>query len=237
MALHLPERWLSDECVSAALGAPVPARPRTAAAPRGIGIPLFRNVAVDRFLARAHPAFPLVFFGPIVLALTVTAHHAGRASREVAAFAAGWLLLSFVEYVVHRFWFHHPASPSREGRIGAFLAHGYHHRYPLDATRLVLPPMVTLPLAVPTFLIAHLAFGSLGDVGFAGLVTGYIAYDSLHYLTHHSRARRGPLGWLRRYHLLHHNDRVPGRFGVSSPLWDLVLGTYLPATKRLSPHR
>lgn len=225
--MQIPERWLTQECVSAALGEPM----------RGVGIPVFRNGLIDRLLARAHPLFPLAFFGPVVALAVLAAHTAlgsGQLLREVAAFAAGWLLLSLIEYLLHRFFFHRRAPSSREGRIEAFLAHGYHHQYPLDVTRLVLPPMVTVPLAVPVFALAHLALGPLGDMGFAGLVTGYIAYDTIHYLTHHTHAKRGPMAWLRRYHMLHHHDRVPGRYGVSSPLWDLVFGTYVPLKPRSS---
>jgi dihydroceramide fatty acyl 2-hydroxylase len=220
--VHMPERWLTQECVGAALGQPM----------RGVGIALFRNGTVDRLLARAHPIFPLAFFGPIVAIVVLATHRRGYVVLEVAAFAAGWLLLSLVEYLLHRFYFHRRTPSSREGRIDAFLAHGYHHQYPRDATRLVLPPMVTVPIAVPVFLLSHFALGHAGDMGFAGLVSGYIAYDSIHYLAHHTHAKRGPIGWLRRYHLLHHHDPGPGRFGVSSPLWDLVFGTYAPLKAR-----
>jgi sterol desaturase/sphingolipid hydroxylase (fatty acid hydroxylase superfamily) len=220
--MHIPERWLTQECVSAALG-----QPR-----RGVGIPLFRNGVIDRFFARAHPLFPLAFFGPVVGVVVLAAHRRGHVAREVAAFAAGWLFLSLVEYLLHRFYFHRPMPSSREGRIDAFLAHGYHHQYPSDVTRLVLPPMVTVPLAFPVFAVFHLALGLAGDVAFAGLVTGYIAYDTIHYVTHHTHVKRGPVAWLRRYHMLHHHDRVPGRYGVSSPLWDLVFGTYAPPKRQ-----
>lgn len=216
--MHIPERWLTQECVSAALGEPK----------RGAGIPVFRNGVVDRLLARAHPMFPLAFFGPVVVVVAVAAHRSGHLVREAAAFGAGWLTLSLVEYLLHRYYFHRTPAPSREGRIEAFLAHGYHHQYPQDVTRLVLPPLATVPIAVPVFLLAHLALGLTGDMAFAGLVTGYIAYDTLHYVTHHTHAKRGPFAWLRRYHMLHHHDRVPGRYGVSSPLWDFVFRTYAP---------
>jgi sterol desaturase/sphingolipid hydroxylase (fatty acid hydroxylase superfamily) len=32
-------------------------------------------------------------------------------------------------------------------------------------------------------------------------------------------------GWLKRYHMVHHNTGENARWGVSSPLWDLVFGT------------
>lgn len=225
--MHIPERWLTQECLSAAFGKPI----------RGVGIPVFRNGVIDRVFARAHPIFPLAFYGPIVVFLVSAAHQSGYVWREIGAFAAGWLLLSLVEYLLHRFYFHRNPPSSREGRIEAFLAHGYHHQYPQDVTRLVLPPLATIPLAIPLFFLAHFTLGPLGDVAFAGLVTGYVAYDSLHYVTHHTRAKRGPFAWLRRYHMLHHHDRVPGRYGVSSPLWDFVFKTYAPVKSRSAAAR
>jgi sterol desaturase/sphingolipid hydroxylase (fatty acid hydroxylase superfamily) len=51
-----------------------------------------------------------------------------------------------------------------------------------------------------------------------------LAYDMLHYATHHIPMRRGVWKTLRRHHY-----RTPEqRFGVSSPLWDVVFGTQPP---------
>ncbi len=67
------------------------------------------------------------------------------------------------------------------------------------------------------------------DAGYGGFVAGYIAYDSMHYVVHHTKRKTGVIGWLRRYHLMHHHDDVPGRYGVSNPLWDIILGTFRDA--------
>ena len=66
----------------------------------------------------------------------------------------------------------------------------------------------------------------------SGTVTGYIAYDWIHYYTHHFSPKNRVGRWLKRYHLLHHFDEHHGtkRFGVSNPLWDLVFGTYRPVS-------
>jgi sterol desaturase/sphingolipid hydroxylase (fatty acid hydroxylase superfamily) len=70
---------------------------------------------------------------------------------------------------------------------------------------------------------------------FAGTALGYLAYDYIHFYTHHARPRHAVGRWLRRYHLLHHHDQEEARFGVSSPLWDLVFGTYRPLRSAASP--
>jgi sterol desaturase/sphingolipid hydroxylase (fatty acid hydroxylase superfamily) len=47
-----------------------------------------------------------------------------------------------------------------------------------------------------------------------------------HYATHHFPMRRGILKFLKRYHMQHHYKTPDQRFGVSSPLWDVVFGTF-----------
>jgi len=210
------DRWLSTDCICAALGAPK----------RGIGIAIFRNKFIDRCLARAHPAFPAVFFVPTVSALMTRHHQNGLFKVEALLCSVGILIFTFIEYAVHRWLFHRKVPASVQGKVQSFLMHGYHHHYPMDPTRLVLPPLVTLPLALAVFSVLVGALGPPGNYIFAGITLGYVCYDSLHYCSHHSRTKRGPLAWLRRYHALHHRSAQPNRFGVSSPLWDRVFGTY-----------
>jgi sterol desaturase/sphingolipid hydroxylase (fatty acid hydroxylase superfamily) len=63
------------------------------------------------------------------------------------------------------------------------------------------------------------------DPLFAGFILGYLAYDLIHYATHHFMMRKGALKFLKRYHMQHHYKTPDRRFGVSSPLWDMVFGT------------
>ena len=60
---------------------------------------------------------------------------------------------------------------------------------------------------------------------FAGLVIGYVAYDLTHYATHHFKVRWAVFQYIRRYHLHHHTQTPEKRFGVTSPVWDIVFGT------------
>ncbi|MES1178523.1 MAG: sterol desaturase family protein [Myxococcales bacterium] len=215
----LHERWLSDVCVRAALGEP----------PRQRSIQVFRNAFMDRWLGRAHPAVPALLFSPLIVGALLYA--SGRVSiwGLIGAFLGGLLGLTLLEYVLHRFVLHRPVGADRASRIAAFLHHGYHHIYPSDEGRLVLPPMVTVPFA----LIVIAAYGLLLPVGvaaaaFAGTALGYVGYDSMHWWLHHGRAQSRVGRWLKRYHLLHHHHHDLGRFGVSTPLWDFVFGTYVP---------
>jgi sterol desaturase/sphingolipid hydroxylase (fatty acid hydroxylase superfamily) len=163
----------------------------------------------------------------VVLALAAWARWgAGLGWSQVAtAAAAGFLTWTFVEYVLHRWFFH--TRPRTPGQIRAhFLAHGIHHLDPRDATRLVFPPLAGAGIA----LVLYALFEVLLPTGLAcaflsGLLAGYLAYDMSHYASHHMRPREPWLRYLSRYHQAHHHRDPDALFGVSSPLWDLVFRT------------
>ena len=105
------------------------------------------------------------------------------------------------------------------------MLHGVHHDYPNDASRLVMPPIMSVPLAVIFYALFLLLFGRFAPAAFAGLLAGYLFYDTLHYATHHFSMKRGLWLWLKRYHMRHHYQDDHVGFGVTSPLWDNVFGT------------
>jgi dihydroceramide fatty acyl 2-hydroxylase len=146
-------------------------------------------------------------------------------------FLAGVFLWSFSEYMLHRFVFHFRARNAIQERI-IFLFHGVHHAQPQCKTRLVMPPAVSIPLALIFYGLFTLIVGGLLKAWlwifplFAGFIVGYLIYDLTHYATHHFKMRWGFLFFLKRYHMQHHYKTPDARFGVSSPLWDAVFGTY-----------
>jgi hypothetical protein len=109
----------------------------------------------------------------------------------------------------------------------AFMAHGYHHEFPDDKMRLVAPPLMLAFLGLIVGFIYYLVFGAAYWVQvFGGTFIGYLAYDWIHYYTHHFRPTSGVGKWLRQYHLQHHFDPNYDRFGISNPLWDVIFRTY-----------
>jgi sterol desaturase/sphingolipid hydroxylase (fatty acid hydroxylase superfamily) len=148
----------------------------------------------------------------------------------LVALLLGVFLWTFAEYTLHRFVFHFRARRPWQERV-IFLFHGIHHAQPQCKTRLVMPPAVSIPMA---FIFYGLFYGLVGiglsspqwvDPLFAGFILGYLIYDLTHYATHHFRMRSGVLKFLKRYHMQHHYKTPDQRFGVSSPLWDVVFGT------------
>jgi sterol desaturase/sphingolipid hydroxylase (fatty acid hydroxylase superfamily) len=196
-------------------------------------IRVFENGFIEKVFARAHPITPILWFGPFIAYGLYDGVRGVGLLRSVGYFALGWLIWTLMEYLLHRFLFHMSAH-TPEQKFRSFMVHGYHHEFPNDKLRLVAPPLMSFPIAVPTLLAFHWIFGDLKWLVFAGTAAGYVAYDWIHYYTHHFRPGN-PIGkWLKSYHLLHHFDDYHGRkrYGVSSPLWDFVFGTYRPVKKR-----
>ena len=208
-------------------------------------IRLFKSDFLE-FFTHIHPAVVLIIWVPIALfhlsrpILFPTIDGSG-AGQIVLAFASGIAVWSITEYLIHRFVFHFEpknSSPLVERLI--FLFHGIHHVQPQIKTRLVMPPIVTVPLALIFYQLYSLVLGRwLGtpqwiDAMFAGFIIGYVCYDMIHYATHHLPMRWGPLKAIKRYHMLHHYKTPNERFGVSTPGWDVVFGTLPKETAKQS---
>ncbi|KRA31746.1 fatty acid hydroxylase [Rhodanobacter sp. Root627] len=132
------------------------------------------------------------------------------------AIVLGLFAFSFVEYFFHRWMFH--------TRIPLFAqGHELHHQHPLgyDSLPFFLPPLILLALTG--------VFLALMPTGFALLLAsaitfGYIIYGLAHFIIHHVRFKQPLLRrWAGAHHVHHYH---PGtNFGVTTPLWDVLLGT------------
>ena len=198
-----------------------------------VPIRLFKSDVVEAF-THIHPGVVLLIWLPVALwcawrSLAVVGLSTGQTAL---LFAAGLAVWSFTEYVVHRFVFHfEPRTPHSLIERLLFLLHGVHHVQPQMRTRLVMPPIVSIPLALLFYGLFALVVGSwLGmpnrvDALFAGFISGYVGYDMIHYATHHLPMRGRLLKALKRYHMQHHYQTPDDRYGVSTPIWDAVFGT------------
>lgn len=196
-------------------------------------IRLFQSDFLE-FFSHIHPAVVVIIWLPICLYALVRGFLDWPSKNLMGfilvAFLFGLFLWTLAEYLLHRFVFHyHPKTEAQEKIF--FLFHGVHHAQPQCKTRLVMPPVISIPLALLFYGLFHLIFGViLGGsywVGplFSGFILGYLAYDLTHYATHHFPMRKGVWKWLKRHHMRHHYKSPNLRFGVSSPLWDYVFKT------------
>jgi sterol desaturase/sphingolipid hydroxylase (fatty acid hydroxylase superfamily) len=213
----------TQECLDAAEGV----LPKDERGKRPIRVQVFENKFLERWFAQAHPITPGVWFGWIVVYGLYLGFTTLSLWQVPLAFVGGVLITTLIEYFLHRFLFHKEPHTKKE-RFQHFILHGYHHEFPNDPMRLVLPPLGIWPVAALVGVIYYFVFGRYFWTVYGGSALGYIAYDWIHYYTHHFNPKTGPGKWLKKYHMLHHFDSPRHRFGITSPLWDFVFGTYLP---------
>jgi sterol desaturase/sphingolipid hydroxylase (fatty acid hydroxylase superfamily) len=188
------------------------------------------------FFTHVHPAMVPVVWVPVAAVFLIRgiswSESFGHPYSVLPAFAVGLVLWTMAEYLLHRFIFHYtPRTPL--GKRISFLMHGVHHSQPRVKTRLVMPLMVSVPLALLFYLLFSIVISWLmgapwltGSV-FSGYVIGYVCYDLTHYMLHHVQFKGGIGKFLRAHHMRHHTE-WDSRFGVSTPLWDHVFRTEPP---------
>ncbi len=185
---------------------------------------MFKSDFLEKF-THVHPSVPLILYVPLIgFMLWLTWRRDIGVAPAAGLFALGVFLWTFTEYVMHRFIFHWQPNTSW-GRRLHFTIHGVHHDYPNDGSRLVMPPGLSVPLAVVFWYGWTFLFGAYAPPAFAGLLAGYLFYDMVHYATHHFPMRRGVWLKLKKYHIRHHYKDENVGYGVSSPLWDYIFGT------------
>ena len=197
---------------------------------------LFKSDFLE-FFTHVHWSVPIIIYLPVTVYFLVMAGNTPGLGLQniILLFVLGFVFWTLTEYLLHRFVFHYELK-SAFGQRMHFLLHGVHHDYPNDSKRLVMPPSVSLPLSLLFYGLFILVLGEAYTAPFfAGFLVGYICYDEVHYATHHAPMKSRFWLAIKHHHILHH-FRDPGRgFGVSSPVWDYVLGTaYKPEEKPIA---
>jgi len=229
-----PRSVYSDECLETMRRwQGIDAKPDPENRRKKNGIRIFRNKMMEIGLTKSPWYVPWVLTIPIMAGGIWWGHSHGLVAWQLgAAFVSGMLLWTLLEYLLHRWLFHYtPKSDTMKAFF--FLTHGYHHEFPDDPMRLVAPPLMYWGLASFFAALFFLAFGKVwwGPM-YAGMMGGYLFYDSVHFYVHHARPTSGIGKFLRSYHLLHHFDDHDTRYGISTPLWDFVFRTYRPLPKK-----
>jgi sterol desaturase/sphingolipid hydroxylase (fatty acid hydroxylase superfamily) len=135
----------------------------------------------------------------------------------------GALSWSLLEYCIHRWLGHHPALRSRN-LFGT--EHTAHHKKPAYQSPLWLKGLAALGFAAITGPVAWWVAGSAGVAWLVGLLVAYGAYEVLHSLEHLWEGIGPYSRWARAHHFHHHFHNPASNHGVTSPVWDVVFGTY-----------
>jgi len=189
-------------------------------------IRMFKNGLLES-LSKVHYFVPLIVYIPVIIFLgwiSFSSAHMNMISF-ICWFAGGLAVWSFCEYVMHRYVFHfYPKS--KIGKRIHFIFHGVHHDYPNDTKRLVMPLSASIPMASALyFLFLFLLPGGTIYSFFCGFLLGYLVYDMMHYALHHANFKSGFWKKLKKHHMLHHYSDSTKGYGVSSTIWDKILGS------------
>ena len=133
-----------------------------------------------------------------------------------------WTLL---EYFIHRLILH---------GVQPFQAwHAEHHRRPVALIRtptILSASLILILVFLPVLVFSNNLWRSCALT--LGLLMGYFMYTITHHAIHHWHINNA---WLKRrqnWHGMHHDHDEPGRYGVTSNIWDRVFRTAGQASKK-----
>lgn len=156
-------------------------------------------------LSKVHFTVPIIIFMPVIVYLIIRGIQQGLGIWQyLVTILAGLIIWTIVEYVMHRYIFHYELP----GKIGArlhFVIHGVHHDYPSDRKRLVMPPSLSIPLALMFYFLFRSIIPAIYlDIFFSTFLFGYLIYDIGHYAMHHFNFKSGLFKRIKQHHMLHH---------------------------------
>ncbi len=178
-------------------------------------------------LSKVHPAVPVIIYLPAILYFLFRTIFSLNLSvvNIIVLILLGIFVWSITEYTLHRFIFHFKFK-SKFGERLHFIFHGVHHDYPNDSKRLVMPPSLSIPLAVIFYFLFEFVLGTkLVFPFFVGFLAGYLFYDMTHYAIHYFNIHNKSWLKLKKHHMRHHYQDPSKGFGVSNTIWDKVIGT------------
>lgn len=189
-------------------------------------IRMFKNDLFEN-LSKVHYYVPLIVYVPVIIFLSWLSFSEAHLDflPYIEWVAIGLFVWTIIEYIMHR-WVFHFYPKSKIGKRIHFVFHGVHHDYPNDAKRLVMPPSASIPMALGLyFVFLYLVPQGTIYAFYTGFLIGYLAYDMVHYALHHANFKSAFWKKLKQHHMLHHYSDSTKGYGVSSALWDKILGS------------
>ncbi len=186
---------------------------------------LFQNPVIER-LTRTHSSIPIsIFLGcSAIMIYWALSNSLLEVTPLIGLFVFGLLLFTLIEYLVHRYLFHMITDTKFKERV-QYMAHGVHHDFPKDKTRLAMPPIASVLIVAILFLVLRFFIGNAVFGFLPGFITGYSAYLFVHYMVHAYQPPKNIFKVLWINHGIHHYKDPERAFGVSSPLWDFIFRT------------
>lgn len=191
------------------------------------------NLKERLYRFRSFWIFPLIAVGLFAIGLRAQPH-----SPRIDLFwlfPLGLLAWTLLEYGLHRFLFH-IRLPLRDPHLRDVVnsSHLLHHASPRDREKVLVHSTYGLIVSVVLYgAIYAWSRNFLSTAGvMAGIWTGFLYYEAVHYRVHFSLSGSGFVARQRKTHFYHHFTNNKRCFGVTTSLWDHVFGTALPRAPR-----
>ncbi|MFD2570048.1 sterol desaturase family protein [Spirosoma soli] len=140
-------------------------------------------------------------------------------------FVVGLFSFTLFEYILHRYLYHIAPTTPQRAKI-QYTFHGVHHEYPKDKTRLAMPPALAIFVAAFFFGLFFLMMGEAAYAFFPGFLVGYSGYLATHFIVHAYAPPKNFFKQLWVNHSVHHYKNPESNYGVSSPFWDYIFGSF-----------
>ncbi len=177
------------------------------------------------------PINKFLYFGdffaiPVLVAMFAAfaywAHGWDAAPKFLFALALGAVAWTLIEYVVHRYVYHHAPLLSP--------LHDLHHQKP--TAFIGVPSFFSSGLVVAGGYLPLVAFDHVFAGGYtSGLLLGYATYMTIHHAVHHWDIQPGDWLYEARVRHMAHHYREGIFFGITTGLWDSAFGTRRPARR------
>jgi sterol desaturase/sphingolipid hydroxylase (fatty acid hydroxylase superfamily) len=144
-------------------------------------------------------------------------------------FLIGLITFMLGEYLTHRFLFHLEAPKNPFFLKILKRLHYDHHQYPNDLKLMFLPIWYSIPNISGFSIVFYFISRNLHfTLAFSlGLILMLLIYEWKHFVAHRPIKPRTGLGlWLKKTHILHHYKNENYWYGVSTPIFDYVFGTF-----------
>jgi 4-hydroxysphinganine ceramide fatty acyl 2-hydroxylase len=192
-------------------------------------VKLFRNPWLERLTVVSLRGF-VIFWAIGLPVIFWAAQGSAGGLQAMGLFAAGLLVWSLTEYALHRHLFHWQPRGAVFKRL-MFMIHGNHHLAPSDPLRNLMPPVVSVPVGLLVWAICLATIGPAGTWLLAGFMSGYVAYDLIHYGCHQWSVASRFSGAFKSNHMRHHYARENGNYAITGMFWDRFFGTRITPQK------
>jgi len=152
---------------------------------------------------------------------SVYAYNEYKIERDLLWNFYGMVLLTFNEYMSHRFILHF----SHDSKTYHYL-HGNHHLKPLGNS-IHIPILYTSTMQFFFFWLAYTYMSFQHAVNLlVGYQLSYIIFEHIHMEVHHPRLFLNENETFRVFHMYHHTVNKHMAYSFSVPFWDIVFGTF-----------